>query len=116
MSIQICRTKRFLKGLLMGACALMITGVQASGQESILHQAIHDYEDEAWSSFSDPVPGYLTGRYMTKTVLDEAYYDYDAGEAKASNALVVKATEGAEFAAFEHSSTFADIVPWELRQ
>jgi hypothetical protein len=116
MSIQIRRTKLFTKGLLVAASALMISGVQASGQESILHQAIHDYADDARGSFSEPGPGYLTGRYITQTVLDEAYHDYDGSDAKASNALVERATEDAEFAAFEQGPTFADIVPWELRQ
>ena len=116
MRMQIRKKKLLLKSLLIGAGSLLITIGPAVAQESILHQAIHDYSDDTSSSFGESGSDYLTGRYVTETILDEAYHDYDGIETDASSALAMKATEDAEFAAVEQSTTFDDIVPWELRQ
>ena len=98
---------RTILGLTIGA-AMAFTAVNAAEGETIIHESIHDYAEDASGSFRDSPSRFAA--YEVNIVLDESYHDYDS-YAVAAFENSEGDYEQAEFAAFEESSFD---VPWEL--
>ena len=84
-------------------------GAMAADKEIILHEAIHDYSDDAYRSYADPANVPHDNAYRVNIVLDEALHDYvseDIADFKESDA----STEHTELAALGESI----VVPWEI--
>ena len=100
---------RTILGLAISA-SVAFTAVSAAENETILHQAIHDYSDEANVRFKENASPSSGVGYDIKIVLDEAYHDYDSRAVARFN-TPQESYERAEFAAFEAESFN---VPWVL--
>lgn len=94
-------------GVAFGA-AITSTSVNAADREIILHDAIHDYNDGAAGTYSDPAT-HRVGGYRAEIILDESYHDYNSEEVSAYNESRGP-IEQAEFAALEPGIEF----PWVL--
>jgi len=91
------------------AALITSTNASAAEKEIILHDAIHDYTDEAYGSYRDTLPVARKNAYKVRFVLDEAQHDYASEDIAAFNEEEYGA-EQAEFAAFEELGN----IPWEL--
>ena len=78
-----------------------IAAGNANAEESILHDAIHDYSDDVSRSLQSSSS---RGGYELQTVLDESYHDYDISDVAAFHSPE-PVLERAEFAAFEEYSS-----------
>ena len=81
-----------------------IAAGNANAEESILHDAIHDYSDDTSRSLQSSSSRGGWGGYELRTVLDESYHDYDISDVAAFSSPEPE-LERAEFAAFEEYSS-----------
>ena len=86
------------------------TTTSVFGKEIILHDAIHDYEDNAPGSFRDESSSYRLNAYKTSFILEEAQLDYVDEDVAAFNGENKK-LEKAEFAVLDEAYD----VPWVLQ-
>ena len=98
-----------IMGFSLGA-VIAADNVNAAEKEIIIHEAIHDYADDAGGSFKEGSSRWSRSGYDVKIVLDEAYHDYQRTDVAALE-TPEGSIEQAEIAAFEEDSFN---VPWEL--